>query len=61
MSIPGTKLIRVRCEVYDQLEDFQIKHESFSGTIFRLLEEHEQMRKMLKPLAGEPPEKDQRR
>ena len=51
------KMIRLDPEVYAELEQFRLKHETFSNAVWRLLQNHEQMRKMLKSLAGELPER----
>ena len=47
------KLIALDLEVYSDLEEFRLKHESFSDAVWRLLCMHGQMHKMLKSLAGD--------
>ena len=50
------KMIRLDPEVYNDLELFRNKRETFSDAVFRLLCLHRQMRSLLKDLAGELPE-----
>ncbi len=52
-----SKLIRLDIEVYGELDRLRLGHESFSNIIWRLLQNYEQIRKMLKSLAGELPER----
>ena len=52
-----SKLIRLDPEVYGDLDEFRVKDETFSNAVWRLLQNHEQIRKMLKSLAGELPER----
>jgi predicted CopG family antitoxin len=47
------KMIRLDPEVYYELNQFRVKDETFSNAIWRLLQSHKQIRKMLKSLAGE--------
>jgi len=49
-----TKVINLNEDVYSQLNDLRLPHETFSGAVLRLLLMHKQMREMLKALAGEP-------
>ncbi len=46
------KMIRLDPEVYNELELFRLKRETFSGAIFRLLCLHGQLSRMLENLAG---------
>lgn len=48
-----SKLIRLDLKVYGDLNEFRVKDETFSNAVWRLLQSHEQIRKMLKSLAGE--------
>ena len=52
------KMIRLNHEVYQQLDDFRTKHESFSQAVNRLLQVNEHMRKMLESLAGKASNKE---
>jgi len=56
-----SKLIRLDPEVYNELEEFRFKHETFSNSVWRLLQVYAQMRKMLRNLGGELPERSERR
>jgi hypothetical protein len=47
------KMVRLDPEVYNDLEQFRLKKETFSSAVFRLLCMHNQMRTMLKDLAGQ--------
>lgn len=46
------KMIRLDPEVYNELELFRLKRETFSDAVFRLLGLNEQMSQMLKDQAG---------
>lgn len=46
------KMVRLDPEVYNDLEQFRLKKETYSSAVFRLLCLHKQMRMMLKDLAG---------
>ena len=50
-----SKLIRLDQEVYDELDEIRLKHETFSNAVWRLLRLNEQMRKMLMNLGGQLP------
>lgn len=52
------KMVRLDPEVYNDLEQFRNKRETFSDAVFRLLCLHKQMRQMLKALAGQKEEKE---
>jgi len=52
------KMVRLDPEVYNGLEQFRNKRETFSNAVFRLLCLHRQMRSMLKALAGQKEEED---
>lgn len=51
-----SKLIRLDPEVYGELDKLRFKHETFSNTVWRLLQVHTQMREMLRKLGGKLPE-----
>jgi len=60
--MPGkSKLVRLDLEVYAELDEFRLRHESFSNATWRLLRLHEQLDKMLRSLSGEKLENTQRR
>lgn len=54
-------LIRLNPDVYQELDHFRLKHESFSNAVWRLLRLNEQMRGMLQALGGESPQDQKRR
>lgn len=47
-----TKTIKLDDKVYQELDDFRVKGETFSAAVYRLLLLHGQERTMLKDLAG---------
>jgi predicted CopG family antitoxin len=47
-----THTIKLHDKVYDELDEFRIKRETFSDAVYRLLLLHGQERSMLKGLAG---------
>ena len=55
------KTIKLDEDVYKELSEFCLGHETFSNAVWRLLRLNEQMRKMIRNLGGELPEKGQRR
>ena len=55
------KFIRLDPDVYQELSEFCLGHETYSNAVWRLLRLNEQMRKMLKSLGGELPEKSHRK
>jgi hypothetical protein len=51
-------MVQLAPEVYNDLEQFRLKEETFSSAVFRLLCMHYQMRTMLKDLAGQKEEEE---
>lgn len=61
MGPKNYKFIRLEADVYAELKDFSLGHETYSNAVWRLLRLNEQMRKMLKTLGGVLPEPRERR